>query len=83
MTILKQLGIGASNPGVCYGPGKWGAMKGRATLVSQNPSTSQPLARVMPATTGDYAKVIAAAHGAFTVWRAVPSPRFGALSYHV
>ena len=77
MTILKQLGIAASNAGVCYGPGNWGATKGRATLTSQNPSTSETLALVVPATIGDYDKVIAAAHAAFTFWRAVPAPRRG------
>ena len=77
MTILKQLGIAANNAGVCYGPDKWGATKGRTTLASQNPATAETLATVVPATANDYDKVIAAAQAAFTSWRAVPAPRRG------
>lgn len=77
MTILKQLGIAASNAGACYGPGKWSATKGRATLVSQNPSTSGTLATVIPATARDYEKIMVAAQSAFTLWRTVPAPRRG------
>lgn len=77
MTILKQLGIAASNAGACFGPGKWSATKGRATLASQNPGTSELLAAVIPATAADYDKVIASAHAAFSLWRTVPAPRRG------
>ncbi len=77
MTVLKQLGIAASNAGVCYGPGKWGATKGRVAIASQNPSTTKTLATVVPATAGDYNRVITAAHAAFTLWRTVPAPRRG------
>ncbi len=77
MTILKQLGIAASNAGACFGPGKWSATKGRATLTSQNPGTSELLAAVIPATAADYDKVIASAHAAFSLWRTVPAPRRG------
>lgn len=77
MTILKQLGIAASNSGVCFGPGKWGASKGRATLLSQNPSTSETLAAVVPATAADYDRVMTSAQAAFNQWRTVPGPRRG------
>lgn len=77
MTILKQLGIAASNAGACFGPGKWSTTKGRATLASQNPGTSELLAAVIPATAADYDKVIASAHAAFSLWRTVPAPQRG------
>ena len=77
MTTLKQLGIESSNSGVCFGPGKWGAAKGRAKLASQNPGTSETLATVTSASPDDYDQVIAAAHTAFMLWRTVPAPRRG------
>lgn len=77
MTILKQLGIAASNAGACFGPGKWSAAKNRAALVSQNPATAETLATVTAATAGDYDKVLTAAHAAFLQWRSVPAPRRG------
>ncbi len=77
MTILKQLGIAVRNAGVCYGPGKWGASKGGATLASLNPGTSEILASVVPATTADYDHAITAAHTAFASWRTLPAPSRG------
>ena len=77
MTTLKQLGIESSNSGVCFGPGKWGAAKGRAKLESQNPGTAESLATVTSARSDDYDQVIAAAHAAFMSWRNVPAPRRG------
>ena len=73
--ILAALSIGATNAGAWLGPG--GSRGAGAEIVSENPATGQPLARVRMADATDVDAVIAAAVGAAKAWRDVPAPKRG------
>ena len=73
--ILEALSIGATNPGAWLGPGA--SRGGGAEIVSENPTTGQPLARVRLADGEDIDAVIAAADYAARAWRDVPAPKRG------
>jgi aldehyde dehydrogenase (NAD+) len=73
-SVLERLGIRDSNPGAA-------GMGFRETsgpeVVSHNPATGDPLARIRQATANDYEWVAQSALRAFETWRLVPAPRRG------
>jgi aldehyde dehydrogenase (NAD+) len=71
---LSALGIGATSHGASTGA--WIDTRG-PELVSTNPSTGEPLGRILQATADDYEAVVRAASEAFTAWRMVPAPARG------
>jgi aldehyde dehydrogenase (NAD+) len=71
---LALLGVAATSRGACTGT--WIETRG-PELVSENPSTGEPLGRVMQADAVDYDAVVRAASAAFTTWRMVPAPQRG------
>jgi aldehyde dehydrogenase (NAD+) len=73
--LLKRLGIEAVNSGVCGGA--WLQQPAGAELVSLNPSTGKPIARVKTAARADYDKVTGDAQAAFERWRLMPPPARG------
>lgn len=73
--ILAQFGLGADNPGVCLGPGRWRG--GGAAIASTNPANGRLLGRVATATSTDLDLAIASAEAAAVAWRAIPAPRRG------
>jgi aldehyde dehydrogenase (NAD+) len=75
--ILEKLSIQDVNPGACSGPDNWLADHGGKELISYNPTTGEPLARIIQATPAVYEQVAATAHAAFLKWRDVPAPRRG------
>ncbi len=75
--ILEKLSIKDVNPGACTGPDSWLADHTGKELVSYNPTTGEPLARIIQATPAVYEQVAATAHTAFLKWRDVPAPRRG------
>jgi len=75
--ILEKLTIKDVNPGACTGPDSWLADHTGKELVSYNPTTCEPLARIIQATPAVYEQVAATAHAAFLKWRDVPAPRRG------
>ena len=76
-SILKKLNIHEINPGACSGPDGWISDPAGKELVSYNPTTGEPLARVVQASAATYEKVAAAAQQAFLSWRNVPAPKRG------
>ena len=76
-SILKKLNIHEINPGACSGPDGWINDPAGKELVSYNPTTGEPLARVVQASAATYEKVAAAAQQAFLSWRNVPAPKRG------
>jgi aldehyde dehydrogenase (NAD+) len=72
--VLERLGIGATNPGA--GTGRWLDTRG-PEIVSENPATGEPIARVRQALHADYETVMEEALRAFESWRLVPAPRRG------
>jgi aldehyde dehydrogenase (NAD+) len=77
--LLAKLQITDVNPGACAGPDQWIAEPGAQELVSHNPATGEPIARVRQASADAYDQVVAAAVAAFTAWRMTPAPKRGEL----
>ena len=71
---LAALGVQPVSRGACAG--SWLDTRG-PELVSFNPSTGEPLARITQATPDDYEAVVRAAALAFASWRMVPAPKRG------
>ncbi len=77
--LLSKLGIEELNLGACIGAEGWLSEPEGKELVSYNPTSGEPIARVVQATPAIYEQVAAAAQRAFLSWRAVPAPRRGLL----
>ena len=75
--VLNRLGIRETNSGVYCGG--WVERPDGEELVSLNPSTGKPLARVLTATRDDYDQCVESAESAFQQWRMVPPPQRGEL----
>lgn len=73
--LLSRLGIRDGQSGV--GDGHWLDSSGGGELVSVNPATGQPLARVQMASRADYETIVARAGEAFGRWRMTPAPQRG------
>jgi aldehyde dehydrogenase (NAD+) len=73
--VLEKLHIEPLNSGACYGD--WIANPSGGELVSLNPSTGEPLAKVQSAGVADYETVVRHAARAFLDWRMIPAPRRG------
>jgi aldehyde dehydrogenase (NAD+) len=76
-SILDALHIDPVNPGACTGPGGWLTDPKGKELVSYNPTTGEPIARVIQATPATYEKVARSASVAFQAWRETPAPNRG------
>ncbi len=76
-SVLSKLKIGAMNPGACCGPDGWVADADGRIVESINPTTGEPLARVVEATPDSYEHVLEHAAGAFASWGSVPAPKRG------
>ena len=77
--LLDKLGIAPVNPGACIGADRWLQEPGGKELVSYNPTTGEPIARIIQATPAIYEQVAAAAQAGFLSWRQVPAPQRGLL----
>jgi len=75
--LLKKLSLTDVNPGICTGPGRWLTEANADALVSINPTTGEPIAKVLKATAAGTSLVIDEAAKAFTTWRDVPAPKRG------
>ncbi len=77
--LLKKLNIEELNAGACSGPDAWIKDPKGKELVSYNPSTGEPIAKVQQATSKTYKKVASAAQEGFLKWREIPAPKRGQL----
>jgi aldehyde dehydrogenase (NAD+) len=75
--LLDQLGIEDVHSGASIGPEGWISDPAGKELVSLNPTTGEPIARIIQATPAVYEKVISSAAKAFESWREVPAPKRG------
>ena len=75
--ILEKLGIKEVNLGACTGPDGWIEDADGKELISFNPTTEEPIAKIVQATANSYETVVSAAHSAFQTWRTVPAPQRG------
>ena len=75
--LLDKLGLNEVNPGACAGPDEWIADPNGAELISLNPATGEPIAKVIEAREAAYEAVIRKAVNTFQTWRNVPAPKRG------
>ncbi len=78
-SLLEKLNIQPINAGASTGVDGWLLDKNGKELVSYNPATGEPIAKVVQASPETYEKVASAAHQAFLKWRQVPAPKRGDL----
>ncbi|MGD8849785.1 MAG: aldehyde dehydrogenase family protein, partial [Anaerolineales bacterium] len=78
-SLLEKLSIEEVNPGACAGPDDWIEDPNGKELVSYNPTTGEPIAKVIQATSDTYNKVAETAQKTFQTWRQVPAPKRGLL----
>ncbi len=76
-SLLKALGLGATNSGTYLGNGTWSDATGAGVLNPANPTTGEVIAQVQATSEADYETVAANAQAAFKAWRTVPAPRRG------
>ncbi|MGD2295804.1 MAG: aldehyde dehydrogenase family protein [Candidatus Aminicenantes bacterium] len=75
--ILEKLSIEHVNIGACSGGEAWFKDPKGQELVSYNPATGEPIAKVIQATDKTYDQVIAHAVQGFKTWRMTPAPKRG------
>ena len=75
--LLQKLGIEGLNSGACAGPHAWYEDPQSQELVSYNPATGEPIAKVLQATEKTYEQVVSQATEAFKKWRITPAPKRG------
>ncbi len=73
--VLQRLGIDDVHSGVWSG--EWVSQPNGGELVSSNPATGEPIARVQTATREDYDNIISASEQSFRRWRIAPPPQRG------
>jgi aldehyde dehydrogenase (NAD+) len=78
-SILKKLKIDGTTFGACAGPDSWFEDPQGRELISFNPATGKPIARVVQATEKVYEQVLTQAVRAFKTWRMIPAPKRGQL----
>jgi aldehyde dehydrogenase (NAD+) len=76
-SLLDQLGIEDVHSGASIGPDGWISDPAGKELISLNPTTGEPIARIIQATPAVYEKVVSSAAKAFESWREVPAPKRG------
>ncbi len=75
--LLETLHLKDVNPGACTGPDGWIEDADGKELVSYNPATGEPIAKVVQAAAATYEAVLRKAVKAFESWRSVPAPKRG------
>jgi L-aminoadipate-semialdehyde dehydrogenase len=74
-TILAELGLEAVNSGACGA--EWIPRPSGGDLTSHNPSTGEPIARILQASRADYDRVVSDAQAAYGRWLEQPAPKRG------
>ncbi len=75
--LLEKLHLKDVNPGACTGPDGWIEDPNGKELVSYNPATGEPIAKIIQATATTYEAVVSKAAGTFHTWQSVPAPKRG------
>jgi aldehyde dehydrogenase (NAD+) len=75
--LLEKLQLKEVNPGACTGADGWLTDSNGKELVSYNPATNEPIAKIVQATATTYETVLRQAADSFKTWRAVPAPKRG------
>ncbi len=77
-SLLDKLGLREVNCGAC-GDGHWINDRDGSELISYDPTTNEPIARVLQATPASYDVIVRQAQNAFLEWRLRPAPKRGEL----
>ncbi len=77
--LLAKLKLEDVNQGASAGADRWISAPGAQELVSYNPTTGEPIARVLQASAESYDQVVGEAVAAFESWRMTPAPKRGEL----
>ena len=75
--LLEKLNIQDVNAGICTGVDGWITDPDGKELVSYNPTTGKPIAKVIMGTAASYDKVVDKAAESFKTWRTMPAPQRG------
>jgi len=75
--ILEKLQIKEVNIGACAGPDDWYEDPEAEEVVSYNPATGEPIAKVLQATEKTYDQVLRTTVESFKSWRMIPAPKRG------
>jgi aldehyde dehydrogenase (NAD+) len=75
--ILEKLRLKDVNMGACAGPDEWYEDPAGEEIVSYNPTTGEPIARVLQATERTYEQVLNLATKGFKTWQMMPAPKRG------
>ena len=75
--LLDKLHLKDVNPGACTGPDGWIEDPSGKELVSYNPATGEPIAKIIQATAATYEAVVSQAAETFHTWQSVPAPKRG------
>jgi aldehyde dehydrogenase (NAD+) len=75
--ILEKLQIKDVNIGACAGQEDWYEDPAAEEVVSTNPATGEPIARVLQATEKTYEQVLNTTVESFKSWRMMPAPKRG------
>ncbi len=76
-SLLSRLQIKDVNPGACFGPDGWISDPQGKETVSYNPTSGEPIAKIVQATPAAYERVMSEAVRAFDSWRMIPAPKRG------
>lgn len=75
--LLEKLQIKDVNVGACAGPDEWYEDSSGEEIVSYNPATGNPIAKVIQTTEKTYDRVLDLAVEGFKTWRMMPAPKRG------
>ncbi|MBD3335201.1 MAG: aldehyde dehydrogenase family protein [Candidatus Eisenbacteria bacterium] len=73
--LLRSFGLKPEESGACFGT--WIEKPKGGEIVSLNPSTGEPLGKVLQASEDDYETIVNKAQEAFQTWRMMPAPHRG------
>ncbi|UCE06712.1 MAG: aldehyde dehydrogenase family protein [bacterium] len=75
--LLEKLKIKEVNPGGCTGANNWIEDPQGKEMVSYNPTTQQPIAKVIQVSDQAYEKILGKAVTSFNSWSMIPAPKRG------
>jgi len=75
--LLDKLNIKDVNYGGCTGPNNWIEDKQGIELTSYNPTTGEPIAKVIQVGEQAYESILSKATESFKTWRMMPAPKRG------
>lgn len=75
--LLQKLRLEPVNLGTCCGRDRWPLETHSQPLISFNPTTGEPIASVIPASSDSYHHIVETAQTSFLSWREMPAPQRG------